>query len=841
VTDLERLTSLREDAVRLTPDGHPAKPLWLNNLGRSLSIRYEHFGDVSDLQKSISLLEDAVRLTADEHTDKPPLLDNLGHSLSSRYTRFGDVTDLERSISLREHALRLTPDGRPDKPSRLDNLARSLSIRYERFGDVIDLERSISLKEDAVQLTPDGHPDKPLRLNNLGDSLSSRYGRFEDVTDLEKSISLFEDAVQSTPDGHPGKPSLLSNLGLLLFTRFQGFGDIVDLQRSISLGEDAIQSTPDDHPDKSLRLNKLNLSLLQRILRSSDPSSSDLSKAISYASHAARSHTGPSAQRFHAAEFWIGYVRHGHDSQPLLDAYTVAVDLLPQLAWIGLSLHDRYHQLLRAADAACDAAAIALEVHKPALAVEWLEQGRSVVWSQFSQLRTPVDALKSVYPELATQFEHVSRELEHGSARDRAPIGELTADSNMKVGVLEKEARTYHEFALSRERLLAEIHALPGFERFLLPKTIKQLSSLAHAGPVVFLNANKQRCDALVVMAGSEDVIHVPLSNTNYDEVAGMQLRMNDLLRLKGRAMMHDDSDRGARVKGMTPDDVFSSILPYLWEKVVSPILEVLSLSVCPKLPRIFWCPTGPFSFLPIHAAGLYDKTNPSPKLSDFAVSSYIPTMSALELPPQEHSEVTSRNIRLLVVPQPSTDGQSHLSGVRGEIESIRKSASSSPFVSFQEADGTVEDVSSKMMETDWVHFACHGTQDRTNPYDSGFLLAHGKRLKLPDIARLSRPHGGLAFLSACHTATGDAQLSEEAIHIAAGMLLVGYRGVIATMWSILDNDAPRVTDDVYKSLFSDGQVPDSRQAAEALHDAIERLRDSGASFLSWVPFIHVG
>ena len=215
--------------------------------------------------------------------------------------------------------------------------------------------------------------------------------------------------------------------------------------------------------------------------------------------------------------------------------------------------------------------------------------------------------------------------------------------------------------------------------------------------------------------------------------------------------------------------------------------------------------------------------------------------MSALELPPLENSEATSRNIRLLAVPQPRTDGQLHLSGVQGEIDIIRNLASSSPFVGFQEADGTVEDVLSKMTQTDWIHFACHGTQDRTNPFDSGFLLAHGRRLKLPDIARVSRSHGGLAFLSACHTATGDEQLSEEAIHIAAGILLAGYRGAIATMWSIMDNDAPRVTEDVYKSLLGDGKVPDSRQAAGALHHAIERLRDSGASFLSWVPLIHVG
>ena len=409
-----------------------------------------------------------------------------------------------------------------------------MSTRYERLGEVVDLERSISVTEDAVQFTPEGHPDRLVRLNNLGDSLSSRYERFGDVVDLERSISLTEDAVQFTPDGHPNKP---------------------------------------------LRLNNLALSLLDRFQRSGDLSSSDLSRTILYSSRAARSSTGPSVDRFGASKLWIRCVRLlGHDTQSVLDAHTVAVDLLPQLAWIGLSLQDRYHQLLQAANGACDAAAAALEVHSPELAVEWLEQSRSIVWGQLSQLRTPVDDLRTAYPELAAQFERVSYQLEHASDRDRAAVSEVTNQVN---GVLETEAQQHHALALSRERLLAEIRALPGFEGFLLPKTIDQLSPLAHSGPVVFLNASKHRCDALVVTAGPEHVVHVPLSNTNYDEVAGMQQRLKDLLRPKGRVVLRDDSERGARPQGMTPDYVFRSVLPYLWEKVVSPILEVLALSVC--------------------------------------------------------------------------------------------------------------------------------------------------------------------------------------------------------------------------------------------------------------------
>ena len=86
------------------------------------------------------------------------------------------------------------------------------------------------------------------------------------------------------------------------------------------------------------------------------------------------------------------------------------------------------------------------------------------------------------------------------------------------------------------------------------------------------------------------------------------------------------------------------------------------------------------------------------------------------------------------------------------------------------------------MKEADWVHFPCHGIQDLVIPIESGLCLADGRRLKVRDIIALSRPHGGLAFLSACQTAMGDDRLSDEAIHVAAGMLFAGYGGVIGTM-----------------------------------------------------------
>ncbi|KAJ7794827.1 hypothetical protein B0H13DRAFT_1935106 [Mycena leptocephala] len=85
--------------------------------------------------------------------------------------------------------------------------------------------------------------------------------------------------------------------------------------------------------------------------------------------------------------------------------------------------------------------------------------------------------------------------------------------------------------------------------------------------------------------------------------------------------------------------------------------------------------------------------------------------------------------------------------------------------------------------------------------------------------------------------------LEEESVHLSAGMLLAGYRGVIATMWTIMDSDAPDVANDVYEHLFK-MSPPDPAQAAEALHLAVQKLRrgsSSKKSFFHWVPFIHVG
>ncbi|KAI9455287.1 TPR-like protein [Boletus coccyginus] len=838
--DLEQAISMHRDAVGITSDGHPDKPGRLNNLGLSIRARFWRLGELADLDQAISRLGEAVNLTPDGHPDKALHLNNLGNSFFIRFARLGELIDLEQAVSCHTNAVDLTPDGHSEKPGRLNNLANSFRARFDRLGDLSDLKQAISRHGDAVVLTPDGHPDKPRCMNNLGNSFFIRFECLGELIDLEQAISSHRDAVDLTFDSHPNKPGRLNNLGLSFFTRFRRLGEPSDLEQAISSHRDAVDLTPGGHPDKPGRLESLADSFRSRFDHLGELS--DLEQAISLYSQAACASTGPTTVRFRASQGWVSFAR-AVQHHSLLHAYSVAIGHLPQLAWIGLSLTNRYRELARGADIVREAAAAALDSGSPETAVEWLEQGRSIVWGELFQLRSSYNELSSAHPDHARRLRELSAALEHaGNIREKSlsSISEQTQGAvHYSMQSLEQEADGHRALAIERGRLLQLIRGLPGFERFLLHKEFSQLRASAHSGPVVILNAAERRCDALIVLAIKQNALHVPLPSLTFKLSGGLQNTLDSLL---GPARVVPCEDRAGQ-PAPRHHSSWESILSTLWRGIVKPVFDVLSLSTCKDPSRIFWCPTGPFAFLPIHAAGLYGTqySEPGHKAFDFVVSSYAPTLSSL-IPPVRET-VSSGDFRVLAVLQPPSDGQSRLPGVHAELEHIRAVIRNSPAQTtlMESSVGTVEEVLALMKDAEWVHFACHGVQDPESPSKSGLCLADERRLKLSDMISLSRPRGGLAFLSACQTAMGDKSLSDEAVHIAAGMLFVGYVGVIATMWSISDRVAPYVAKDVYEHLFRNGTTPDYQEAARALHDAVGRLRDNRASFVEWVPFVHVG
>ncbi|KAJ7911295.1 CHAT domain-containing protein [Mycena leptocephala] len=426
-------------------------------------------------------------------------------------------------------------------------------------------------------------------------------------------------------------------------------------------------------------------------------------------------------------------------------------------------------------------------LHDYQKAVEWLDQGRSVIWAQLLDLRTPVDELRENHPNLADQLVYLSTLLETAGTRSNGVAG---ADA-FKPQSLQSIAQRSHAHALQRNGL-------------------------------------------------ADEVIHVPLSDFTIHEAQALAKSLASIVGTPGR----NDRLHGSIEGDMAPDDIFSHILSEIWFKIVRPVLNILAITtpVSQDLGRIWWCPTGPLAFLPIHAAGLYGEAAIGSKLSDFLISSYTPSLTALiqGFRPQSDSQA---GLQLLAVTQPSAEGQSYIPGTQEEIKAIEHHAKGKvPVLRLDKDMATIRNVQMGMKESRWVHFACHGLQS-TSPTESALLIAGSSRLTLSNIIELSLPNADLAFLSACQTATGSHKLQDESVHLAAGMLLAGYRGVIGTMWSIMDNDAPQVASDVYAHLLEASPL-DPTRAAAALHLAVQKLREQSRgkkSFLHWVPFIHFG
>jgi hypothetical protein len=219
-----------------------------------------------------------------------------------------------------------------------------------------------------------------------------------------------------------------------------------------------------------------------------------------------------------------------------------------------------------------DAAATAISLEQYDKALEWLEQGRSIVWNQILQLRTPVDELRSIDPELADRLVQVSRLINDGLKQGKE-IGSTFPK--------EEEGKRYRALISEWESIIEKVRSLRDFEDFLKPPKVSRLLNAAQNGPVVVLNIARARCDALALVPGLDEVIHIPLPNITLQKVKELKDELNNLLYSNGIRIREIGDERAA--KRIVNDDEAGDcgdILSELWTGLVKPILDSLAFSV---------------------------------------------------------------------------------------------------------------------------------------------------------------------------------------------------------------------------------------------------------------------
>jgi hypothetical protein len=436
------------------------------------------------------------------------------------------------------------------------------------------------------------------------------------------------------------------------------------------------------------------------------------------------------------------------------------------------------------------------------------------------------------------------------------------------VGVTEFRSRIDHRMALAREwdDLIEQVRHLDGFADFLAPPEPADLLAVAGRGPVVVVNVSRWRCDALLV--GPTGVEVVPLGVTLQDTVARADgylavlrsAERADRERLsapsaggpgggRGGARRRLAADRAVERAHEQVDAMLRDLQTWLWDAVAEPVLSALGFTGTPPgdvaaWPRIWWCPTGPLTLLPLHTAGYHAEAaggeRPPRTVLDRVVSSYTPTVAALVASRRPGPTIRRRRDTLLLVDLPDTPGQAPLD-TSAERRALLDAFPRRRRTVLERGDATRDRVRAALAEHRWAHFSCHGDQHLADPSRGGLLL-HDGTLSVADLGDGSgRFSGDFAGLSACKTAVGGVDLLDEAVTLATALHVTGFRHVVAALWSVDSRTSAEVFARLYREIAGRGRLEPDRAPA-VLNRVVRDLRDRNPGWPHrWTPFMHTG
>jgi hypothetical protein len=521
-----------------------------------------------------------------------------------------------------------------------------------------------------------------------------------------------------------------------------------------------------------------------------------------------------------------------HPSTPT--AYETAMSLMQETLVFCPTLQTQHLRIAQAfkegARLPSDYASYQIEIGQAKQAIETLERGRALIWSEMRGLRTSTDQLRATNPALADKFADINQRLElvaTSISRDDDGTGRNDTGGR-SIGYLVPTQRRLLE---ERVSLISHIQSLPGFENFLKPLSFDVLDSAAACGPVIIVNLARRQFSSSIILllkGSPPSVISTPPDFS--DRVNQLK---NELLHVrKGKGLDSKDYDL-----------TLASVLSNLYKLVGKPVVERLRQLNVPEKSRIWWCPTGAFCSLPLRAMGPIPSDDGNDLyFSDLYILSYTPTLSAL-IESRKRGSFSDASDKskpsVLLVAQPDT-----LPGAFGEIAVIQ--TTKTPVTTLISAMATPATVIEVLREHRFAHFVCHGLLETGKPFEASLQL-HKDNLTLLEIVRSQLPAAKFAFLSACHTAElTEGSVADEGLHLAAAMQYCGFLSVVGTMWAMADTDGADLSKHFYKVIFSDKasqrEILYHERSARALQLSVKKLRKkSGVTLERWVNFVHYG
>ncbi len=752
-------------------------------LTQSLAIlaerRFRSFGLFDGLREARSLIPQIIN-----HASSG---EGIGALYASR--RAYPLATVVEKIQQLEEVLPTTTAGSFRQRVYLEDLACWYDTKFSRTGDLSDIEMAI--RHRRVLLTPphSNHPLMTIPLSFLCDDLLIAFDLTRSIDYLEESITLHHDLL-TMQDAPALRFALIRRLVLSLCVHLRLLGRGQDLDEIMLLCPMAVHDTHANIADR-FKFSCLWASL---------------------------------ARHFRHPSLSFAYESTISFAQPFLAFSPIIQVQQAQLVGMG----EAYERM------PLDYASYQIESGSIERAIETLERGRALLWSELRGFRASVDQPIGSHLFLAEKYAAVNQKLEA-----------LTLSANLDQDVDDDVARgrdwgsmdpfcrlvtRQRELLKERDTLISHIRSLPGYGDFLTPPPFETLRSAAARGPVVIVNHSKWRSDIVILLHDAPPSL-IPTPNDFFDRAN----RLKDRLSAQRR--------RVDEVVGSTElVSVVRSVLADLYLLVGRPVIERLRELGIPEQSRVWWCPTSAFCFLPLHAMGpIPSSDNVERYFCDLYIPSYTATLSALIDSHKPISRTSDRPSLLLVAYH-----YKNLKGIQGEIKVVRWLRR--PRVkSMTGKNATAAAVLEGLQQHRFAHIAGSFTvEPGGGALDARFGLYEGGGLTLLDIARCRFPAAEFVFLSASHTAELiDEGAPDEALHLAAAMQHSGFRSVVGTMWRMADVDGKALCKRFYKRMFAKGgkeDVPYHERAAKALRDSVQKLRKKkGMTLDSWVTYVHYG
>jgi len=818
---------LRNASMRM-PDLHEVSLV----LVQCLHIRFYAAPSDDDYKEAMAILHDIVTFRTAGGRPSPHrelVLKLAGIFETTQFYACGKPENLEQAI----YYLRSWIDVALEDPDRPSIAAVLSDLQGKRFCDpgqglLYSPSESANLPsaKDLIASLAEFNPVKAIS-KTMSDGFFHALGSIEgliDIVDIEDRITFCEQLIASYPSSRFARIALFS-LGFLFGRAFECTSEIKYLNRGISITRENINTAGPIHlRDGSLISLIAFLETRLNLFHSRE----DLDELMQiYPMVSAHQHVA-SSQACPMSCYWAS-IAHSFGHPSASTAYDQAISSIQASLIFSPTLDVQHSRLVAMGDKIktlpLDYTSYQIHTGRLKEAIETLERGRALLWSEMRGLRTSTEKLRAADSHLADKFVAVNRDLEKlaliPSLDGNVGGRNNTLEGMEPFGHLVMQQRNLLD---DRERLISQIQALPGFGTFLKPPSFNTLHSVASHGPVVVINHSKWRSDILILLRNFP-----PSLITTPDDFYSRANKLQDQLLQE-------------RKKGLDSgkyEDALQSVLKELYELVGRPVIKRLDELNVPEQSRVWWCPTSVFCSLPLHAMGPIPHDVGTPRyFLDLYIPSYIPSLSALIESRKPGSQAIGKPSILLVAQADKT-----LQEAWKEMRAVQ--AVDTQVTTLFSAKATPTTVLGNLRDHRFAHIVCHGILEPGRPFEASFKLNRGKRLPLLDIVRSQLPDAEFAFLAACHTAElTDESIADEVLHLAAAMQFCGFRSVVGTMWAMADTDGRDLARNFYYSVFSDGTqgTPYYERTAGALRDAVVKLRrKSGMTLERWVNYVHYG